>query len=197
MKPNKRFNRPASKGESIALSWARRYAKNMKTSLMIIPVFIVFWTLGCSSTERINRTYSSSQIGIPTVRPTKYVVEPGGKVVLVKSAYTISRPIMPHLIGGFSLFIELEPGALQPGEHVLIPSDRAKAFLSRLRAPSRENFSDVEGFLEVQKLDAKGVHGFLDLHSTEAQWEFKGKEFFKNAPISCVGMTDKCLRETK
>lgn len=167
----------------------------MKSLLFILSLVSFALITGCTSTKHITRNYSSSSVVVHKQNYRGYHLKEGNKIVLEKSIYTTTVPMVVDGIWGYTLLIELDQSVLESKNCIELPSELGRAFLHTLNAPSYRNVTDLNGEIKILSVQDIGIKVWISLCSKNANWSFEGENLYKVTPINCFGMNDKCIEK--
>ncbi len=99
-----------------------------------------------------------------------------GSDLLISLNYSKSAPA-PEAIYGYTLFIEINPALIVPGEQVAIPGPGVKPFLLETRAPYMVCSSDLTGSLKFLEFTGTSLSVDLSIHGSiyKTSWEYEGQ----------------------
>jgi hypothetical protein len=165
------------------MSDVMRFIKR-SVAVVLMPLLVA-----CSSTEHRARAYESATVRMSADTWRGYEVATGQELVLESSHYVSSLPFVVDGISGYSLHIELSPQRISKDTVIAIPSEKSRAYLHTLNAPSYKNV-EVFGAVRIIELQSTGVSIEADLKSKDVPWTKSGIETYRYARHSCLGKVD-------
>ena len=161
----------------------------MRFTKRIIAVALIPLLVACSSTEHHTRAYEAATVRMRADTWRGYEVVAGQKLVLESLHYVSSLPFVVDGISGYSLHIELDAQRIAKGTVIAIPSEKSRAYLHTLNAPSYKNV-EVSGEVQIVELQSTGVSIETNLRSKDVPWTKSGIETYRYARHSCLGKVD-------
>jgi hypothetical protein len=161
--------------------------RNMRTTNIYIIILLL---AGCASTENFTRLYENASVEIQPEEWRGYTVIEGRNLVLEKSYSKSSLPFVVDGISGYKLHVELPGQALAQGDRIIVPTEKSKAYLHTLNAPSYKNITDIEGSIKIIEVTSNGAKLEIDVNSPSKSWSYAGVDFFRYAKHSCIGKVD-------